>query len=141
MKTVKQFIDTTNIPAKLVRATIRQAGGWDSFKEMAEDIANHGADAGWLGFIYYSETVAFAQRNRLDIVDYAYNMAYDMGESGAYSLIAGFNCFRGMDLTADSVADAVNNKNHEDHTQVMNALAWFALEEVARAYVDACEED
>jgi len=29
--------------ASLASAVIRQCGGWESFKEMAQDVANHGA--------------------------------------------------------------------------------------------------
>ena len=63
-------------------------------------------------------------------------MAGQLGERGAYSMIAGFHC---LQMTADDVADAINNRRHEDHVTVMNALAWFALEEVSRAYSDMLE--
>lgn len=136
---MSKLIANTNIPAALVRAVVRQMGGWDSFKESARDIANHGIDGGFHGFIYHSDTVKFAKAHKADILAYAREMASDIGEPGAYSLIAGFNCLRDLKLSGDEVADCVNNSRHEDYTQVMNALAWFAGEEVARAYADMLE--
>lgn len=137
MKTLSQFIEQSHIDASLIRAVVRQCGGWDSFKEIASDVANHGASGGFHGFIFYTDTVAFSSRNKSSILDYAREMARDLGEHGAYSLIAGFNCLQGE--TSDSVADAINNARDDGRTNVMNALAWFALEEVCRAYTDAIE--
>lgn len=53
-------------------------------------------------------------------------------------MIAGFNC---IDLTAEEVAEAIYNGKSEDRTTVFNALAWYALEEVCRGYVDAVENE
>lgn len=138
IKTIKALIEQTNIPATLVRSTIRQAGGWDSFRESAADIANHGAAGGFHGFIYYTDTVPFAKRNLCDILVYAEDMAADIGESGALELIAGFNCLR--DLAALDVSQAIYKHGDDNKTPVLNALAWFALEEVARAYSDLCDQ-
>lgn len=137
MTTQAKFIADSNIDASLIRAVIKQVGGWNNFKQVAQDVTNHGASGGFSGFTYYADTINFAKRNKSAILAYAREMARDLGENGAYSLIAGFNCLNGE--TADTVADAVNDAEHDSHTDVMNALAWFALEEVSRAYVDACE--
>jgi len=99
------------------------------------DIVNHGIDGGFTGFIYHTDTVAFAEANKADILQLALGMAEECGFDGAYSLVAGFGCL-GEGYTPDSVADAVNDPEHEDYTQVMNALAWFAAEEVARGICD-----
>ena len=137
--TISNLIANTNIPAALVRAVVRQLGGLDSFKESARDIANHGINGGFHGFIYYTDTVKFAKAHKADILAYAREMAADIGEPGAYSMIAGFNCLRDLKLSGDEVADAVNSAKHEDHVSIMNALAWFAGEEVARSYADMLE--
>ena len=133
---VSKFCESSHLPAALIRATIRQCGGFDSFKEMAEDVTNHGADSGFSGFTYYADTVKFAERNKSAILQACRDMASDLGESGAYSMIAGFNCLKDLELSGDAVADTIHNKRSEDYTQVMNALAWFALEEVSRSYCD-----
>lgn len=137
IKTIKALAEQTNIPADLVRAVIRQHGGWDSFRESAEDIDNHGAAGGFSGFIYYTETVAFTEKNKADIIAMAKAQASDYGADSIYSMIAGFNS---LDLDACQVAEAIHDPESEDKTQVFNVLAWYVLEEVARAYVDSCEQ-
>lgn len=137
MKTIKQFVEATHIEASLVRAVIRQVGGWDSFKDLAADVANHGANAGFSGFTYYSDTVPFAKRNKEALIGECKRMADDIGDGSAHQLIAGFNC---IDLQADEVAEAIHNPRSENRTEVFNALAWFALEEVSRSYCDLTEE-
>lgn len=128
------FIDCFAVPA-IARAVIAQTGGWDEFATLAHDVADHGADAGFSGFVYYSDTVLFAQANKADIRQLAEYVADGIGEhDGFYSFVASFNCLNGM--TTDEVADAMHDSDHDSHTEVMNALAWFALEEVCRAYAD-----
>ena len=133
--TKTQFCNNSFSHAALASAVIRQCGGWDSFKEMASDVANHGADSGFSGFTYYTETVKFAKAHKADILDYARQMADEFGES-LYGMIGGFNCIK---ISEGEAAEAIHNPRSGDHTTVMNALAWFALEEVARRYVDECE--
>ncbi len=141
MKTIKAFCEASHISPAIIRAVVRQLGGWDAFRESAADIANHGADGGFSGFIYYADTVRFARKNLDSIIELAADMARDIGEPGAFSLIAGFNCLRGDDLSGDDVAAAIYRRNDENAQTVYNALAWFALEEVARAYVDLVESE
>lgn len=135
--TMKAFIENSHVDASLIRAVVRQIGGWESFKETAQDVANHGADAGFSGFIYHSETVPFAKRNKKAILEYAKQLAHDIGDGNWLDLIAGFNCIK---IEASEVARAYYDPRSEDRTQVFNALAWFALEEVARAYIDFVEQ-
>lgn len=130
-----EFCSKSHIDAGLIRATVRQAGGWDSFKEIAQDVANNGANAGWHGFTYYADTVKFATRNKAAILDFAKQMAADMGEE-LYAMIGGFNCLK---ISATEAAEAIHNAKSDERTSVYNALAWFALEEVSRSYADQCE--
>jgi len=136
MKTIKEFDAASSIDTSLIRAVIRQAGGWDSFKGMAEDITNHGAAGGFHGFIYYVDTVKFYKRNRDAIMDYARDMASDLGMN-VLDMIGGFNCLRDS-ATSEEVGGTVYGRGAEIDTQVANALSWFALEEVARSYADNC---
>lgn len=136
MTTQKRFIENTNIPEALVKAVVRQSGGWQSFRESAPDITSHGADGGFSGFIYYSDTVPFTKRNRAAIQTYGTEMARDIGAGSFYSLVSGFRC---IDLTPEQVAEAFHDPKAENRDEVFNALAWFALEEVARAYCDMIE--
>jgi len=126
------LIEYTNIPESLVRAVVRQMGGWESFKESAPDITRHGIDGGFHGFLYYSETIPFAKRNRKAILEMATQQADDFG-AGLVEMIKGFNCLKGATETeiVEGLAGAT------DETLVPNGLAWYAGEEVARAYCDA----
>lgn len=133
IKTLKAFTAETNVPASVVRAVVRQVGGWDNFKELAGDVARHGANCGFSGFIYHSDTVPFAKRIKADLLDFCAEQAREFGNDGAASFIAGFNC---VDLNADEVAQALYKRSDDNQTEVFNALAWYALEETARSYDD-----
>ncbi len=137
MKTLKSFVEKSHIEEKLVRAVVRQMGGWENFTNSAPDITNHGIDSGFGGFIYYSETVKFAKKNLPEIMELAKNMANDMGEN-KYQIIEGFNCLK--DYENLDVGESIYNKKSENHPTVLNALAWFAGEEVAQSYVDLLEQ-
>jgi hypothetical protein len=130
-----QFIKSTNIPARLVRAVIRQSGGWDRFEEMAPDISNHGAAGGFNGWIYSVETEAFTKRHRSTIAQLAEEQAKEFGQ-GVLEMIASFNCFRGLDLEQGEIARCLYTGIGEDENSIRNALAWYALEETANAYCD-----
>ncbi len=132
MATQKQVIENSNIPATLTRAVIKQLGGWSSFKQSATDIASHGIDGGFCGFVYYTDTIAFFRRNRRDIVELAKQQADDMGV-GVLEMIAGFNCLQG-DYSIDEIGETLFGGPVND--QIANALAWYAGEEVARIYSD-----
>jgi hypothetical protein len=133
MKTTTQVIENSGIPAKLIRSVIRQLGDKDSF----EDIYKHGIDGGFHGFIYYSDTVPFFKRNRKEIGELVKYWADALGQD-QISLVAGFNCLKPADdETKDSIMRCLGGGRLTDEdTQVANALAWFAAEEVARAFCD-----
>jgi len=131
---LKALIESTNIPETLIRAVVRQMGGWESFKESAPDITRHGIDGGFHGFIYYSETEPFAKRNRKDILDLATQQAEDFGIE-LIEMIEGFGCFGNSKPTRAEIVEGLAGISNE--SQVPNALAWYAGEEVARAYCDA----
>ncbi len=140
--TLSKLIDSSNIPAKLIRAVVNQIGGWESFTESAPDIANHGIDGGFSGFIYYSDTEPFARRNRALIAEMAAGQANDFG-MGTLEMIRGFGCFRhGTKPTDEEIGSALYaGKDAKDGLPVLNALAWYAGEEVARAYNDLIENN
>jgi hypothetical protein len=151
VKNIKQFTQAAgHIDAGLIRAVIRQMGGFESFKESAPDICAHGIDGGFNGFIYHVDTVAFYGRNRAAINAMAASMASELGEGGAIELIGSFNCLssrsqkpgsyaRVPDYTADEVGATMYGAKARMDTQIANALAWFAAEEIARAYCDVIE--
>jgi hypothetical protein len=115
---------------RLISAVIAQLGGTDS----VQDIASHGINGGFCGFIYYHETHKFAMRNRKAIVEMLENIADDLGEDVA-SLVNGFGVFGG-NMDADDKKDlyCYLGGAKVESGSVTNAMAWFAAEEVARMF-------
>ena len=135
------LIESTNIPATLVRSVVNQLGGWESFTESAHDIASNGIDGGFPGFIYYTETEAFAKANRADIAALASQQSEDFG-TGVFEMIRNFGCFKGDKISDEEIGQALYaGENTDDGVNMLNALAWYAGEEVARAFVDYTEQN
>jgi len=133
------LVNSTSIPESLVRAVVRQMGGWQSFKESAPDICRGGIDGGFHGFIYYGDTMKFAKKNKEAIRQLAISQAEDFG-LGVVEMIKGFNCFKNNSPTEAEIIDGLAGIAHPMGVNVLNALAWYAGEEVARAYCDLTGE-
>lgn len=140
--TQSQFIAKSHLTPRLIRAVIRQMGGWEAFTQSAPDISRHGIDGGFSGFIYYKDTEPFARRNRALISALASEQASDFG-TGVIEMIRGFGCFRnGTKPTDEEIGSALYaGKDVDGGLQVLNALAWYAGEEVARSYTDLLESE
>lgn len=141
--TLGQFIAASHLNPSLIRAVVRQMGGWKSFSGSAADICRGGIDGEFNGFIYTRETVQFALRNITAIRTMAGEQARDMA-LGTVEMIQGFGCFRHDSQSADNVGFALWGTHTldtalEDHSTILNALAWYAAEEVARSYNDLTE--
>lgn len=134
MKSLSSFISNSHLPGSLVRAVVRQIGGWGSFKESAHDIVNHGIDGGFSGFIYYTDTVKFTRANKGEILALANEMADDFGESSLICFLGNFKCLK--EMSQDEIASGLYDPTSEWRTAIYNALAWFAGEEVAASYVN-----
>ena len=146
MKTQAQQIklaslcEQSNIPASLIKAVVRQLGGWQSFCESAPDVCRGGIDGGFHGFIYTAETKAFTKRNCADIAIMAQEQARDFGCS-VTEMVQGFGCFRNGDKPTDSEIGMALYAGKDNGGDVMNALAWYAGEEVCREYCRLTEQD
>ena len=131
MKTQQVKISETRFP-KLTRAVLKQIGG---NRETLADVARHGAAGGFCGFTYYKDTSAFYRKNREEIKKLVKMTAKDCGE-GIFSMVSNFAYLRDWKVTEDQVAAVLFGKfgeiDEEDEIQIENALAWFALEEIAR---------
>ena len=136
-KTMQNFIKSSNIDAKLIRAVVRQSGGWVAFQEMAHDIVNHGIAGGFSGWIYYTETCQFYAKNQSTIVALVDEWA-DECDISPISFVGGFNCIDANDIQTIGKTLYGNKRQHD--TQVANALAWFAAEEVACSLVNSMEQ-
>jgi len=112
----------------LKRAVMRQFGDSESFYESVSDIANYGASGGVSGFIYYSDTVNFTKRNKNKIMQSLTELSNDIGES-IVSMLSHWQCLKGMSQC--EIMEGLYNPKSDNKTTVYNALAWYALEEVA----------
>ena len=130
---LKDFLKYTSINPRLVRAVVRQSGGWESFKERAKDISSNGAVGGFPGWIYYSETVKFFKNNRKLILELADQVANGF-DLGTLDLISSFKSLESTSV--DDIAKALYAGKGDEITNVYNAVSWFALEEVAHFYCD-----
>ena len=117
---------------KLVNAVKKQLG--ENWKEDLQNVlrCSSGAAGGFSGFIYYSETTQFAKKYRKQIVELLEEQAEYFGYSGPVEMVKKFNCLKGFDATEKEVARSLYGRPTDDDTQILNALAWYALEEVAR---------
>ena len=138
MKTIT--IKTANACHPLAPAVLRQLGGGRDAISAALDAAQHGADAGFPGFTYCADTTAFAIRNRLNIGYSLSLQARDLGEDGPVSLVRGFRCLSGGSAPSEEAVSLaiyggkIRSEDLEEEVGVvLNALAWWALEEVGRA--------
>lgn len=118
---------------KLIKAVIKQLGG----KESLKDVCNHGANCGFPGFTYYSDTIAFFRKNKKEIIELSEDMANDLGED-VTNMIKNFICLKDYELSNSQIGKVLYGKFSDsgDNTNIMNALSWFALEEVARHKMD-----
>ena len=78
------------------------------------DAANYGASGGFNGFIYYTDTVEFFDNNEDLIVEYAQQIAEEVGYKSWLEMADNFKT------------------DTSDMTRLKNAMSWFALEEVGR---------
>ena len=111
---------------KLINAVKKQLGD-DTY---LTDVNNGGADAGFPGFTYYTDTVKFFKQNKTEIVKLVKEYAEEFGQS-PIEFVTGFNCLKGI-VTEEEVATALYGHIGNNDVTVANALSWFALEEVAR---------
>jgi len=103
--------------------------------ESLKDIADHGADGGSSGFTYYSDTLSFFDKNKVEILAATQEMAEALGED-MLAMIASFVCLRDLKLTPTQVMAAIY-EDTDDSIAVQNALSWFALEESARTITES----
>lgn len=80
------------------------------------DLAQHGADTGWHGLTYYSETTALYRRFANEIWEALIEDAAEYGYRNVFEFIATFR-----------LANNVANR-----TQVENLLVWYMAERTAR---------
>lgn len=117
----------------LINGVINSLGGTD----YVMDVVNHGADAGFPGFTYYSDTHKFAMRYRKLITKMLQEQADDFGQE-VVEMVSGFGVFRNSPMDKDDRMDLykyIGGGKCEQST-ITNLMAWYALEEVCRMFED-----
>ena len=110
----------------------------DEFNETMQDVLRSpdGAMSGFAGFIYHSDTCKFSRDNMKTIWRHVVDQSADFGED-PLTMVSNFNCLSGLNIPPFEIAAIVHNDpdtatiNDGIDTQVLNALAWYTLEEVA----------
>lgn len=131
----KEFINQVSCP-KLAKAVISQFGGWEAFTESAEAVYRHGIDGGFGGFVYYSDTVPFAEKHRSLIVNRLEELADDLGLD-VVNMVSNFGPLRGK-MDDDDRLDLYRylSLTKCKGGTIPNLMAWFAAEEICREYTD-----
>ncbi|WP_180061844.1 MULTISPECIES: hypothetical protein [unclassified Acinetobacter] len=135
------FLSNYSSNEKLNKAVIEQMGGFKAFAENAPEIANNGIDGGFTGFTYHEDTLKFAQDNRELILD---AMKETVDNSGWYEsvpeMMGKWTDLKGF--SENEIAEALysNDENHEAHTSVYNAMAWYAGTTASHEFVSAIDE-
>lgn len=135
-KTLRDFIKYSSIDAGLIRAAVRQSGGWESFQEIVPYIKDHGILGNFSGWIYYNETCQFYAKNQGIIVALIEEWANDSNLS-SIDFVASFRCCSDK---ASAGRTLYGNKRQHD-TQIADGLALFAVEDIVRSFVDWSESE
>ena len=130
--TVKKSEVIRNNPdfKKLINAVISRVG-----MDSIEDINSHGIDGGFNGFVYYSDTHAFAITHRKDIVRLLEQTAEELGED-TVKMVSGFGVFRNLPMDTEERRNLYMYLSGGKPVQgaITNVMAWFAAETVCRMF-------
>lgn len=131
MKSKAQVIRDNSSYKTLINAVVNSLGGTDYIM----DVVNNGADAGYPGFIYYSDTHKFAMRYRKMIVRMLEETAEQLG-GDVVEMVAGFGVFRNAPMDNDDRKQLYKylGGGRNEQSTITNLMAWYALEEVCRMF-------
>jgi len=141
----------SSFPERTVRNVITNLGfplegSYDGLKELSGILVNcaeHGANIGIIGFIYYYETISFFKKNRAAIVSHIERTAAEFG-TDIFSMVQDFGVFRNSEKpTPTEIGKALwdTHTTHKELTSLYNVFSWYALEEVARTWYNYLEEN
>ena len=105
-------------------------------QQTLRDVARCGAGGGFSGFIYHSDTVKFAEGNMKAIYEHLKSQAEEFGEN-PFKIVQNFSCLKDINPTITEISEVIHGfepiLRHAEgvDVQIKNALAWYALEEVA----------
>ena len=121
---------------ELQQRVIEQLSGENELNEdnasALKDVSNYGADAGFVGFTYYSDTCKFFDDNKDLIMGQLLDDRASIGYNSLTEMLSSFKCFKDVD-TYNIEAFLINSddESNEEQTTLKNGLAWYSLETVA----------
>lgn len=128
---------------ELAMNAIEQFGGWEQLQDSYSDICSggivRGIDHGVDGWMYTDELVAFFKANKKEILDFAKETAYDLGEGSSFQMMSNFNCFNG-DYTEGDIAEGIYDTDSDNHKNIVSGISWFIGEELARSFERMVED-
>ncbi len=131
-------IKNTNLDASLVRGLVAWHGGWGEFKNIAEDISNHGANTG-ISFVWYTDSVKFFRNHAPAIKAHLASCAYDYYDSNNISeMIVKWDLVSGY--TVEEINQALYTGKGDARDSVYDAAVKAVTEELARVVVDSMEQ-
>ena len=119
---------------KLQQAVIEQLGYAeldDEALQVLKDVCRGGADAGFGGFTYYTETCKFYDENKSLILHHLKNNYQYFGYDSLTMMVQSFNCFKDYKNEVELFLLGLLD-NEDDVVTIKNGLAWYALEETAK---------
>ena len=108
-----------------------------------ENCAEHGADCGFSGFIYYKDTIAFFRKHRVDIASHMERTAAELG-TDIFSMVQNFGVFRNSEKpSVGEIGKALwdGSQFWPEFTNLYNVYAWYALEEISRTWYRYLEDN
>ena len=121
---------------KLQQRVIEQLSGENKLNEdsasILKDVDSYGADAGFVGFTYYSDTCKFFDDNKDLIIEQLLEDRVNIGYNSLTEMLSSFKCFKDVN-TYDIEAFLINSddESNEEQTTLKNGLAWYTLESVS----------
>lgn len=130
ISTKKQVLANNSDYKTLINAVISRIG-----MDSIEDVNRHGIDGGFSGFIYSSDTHAFAMRYRKLIVRLLEELANDLSEE-VIQMVSGFGIFRRSPMDNEDRKELYKylGGGKCQQSTITNLMAWFAAEEVCRMF-------
>lgn len=132
LKSIKTVIAENQEFKTLINAVLSRID-----KDSIQDVNNHGMQAGFGRFIYYSDTVPFAHRYRKLIIQL---LERDSAEFGIEitEMVSGFGIFRNNPMDSDDKRDLYRflSGTKCKETTIPNLMAWYAAETVCRWFED-----
>lgn len=139
----KKFLEFNDGMSEMAEAVIDQLGGINTYSLQTLNSVRNGAD-GYGGFIYYNELFKWWKLNRETVIKNMDELADDIGDHDAWTLIHNFNAFRdGRNIinNKDLALALYGDSDACEDGYLVSVLCWYALEEVSNRFQDFVYEE